>query len=113
METLQNIKRIWLGCLAALSLNIKNAFNLQIDKYLKKSTISEKSLISEETKRAEVKIVAVLLEHNIPFRVMHHLSDVISDSFHDSAIAKGFSCKRPQWPSTYLENLLRKPCLKM
>nr|CAI5826448.1 unnamed protein product [Callosobruchus analis] len=68
--------------------------DIWIDKYLKKSTISEKSLISEETKKEEVKIVAVLLEHNIPFRVMHHLSDVISDSFHDSAIAKGFSCKR-------------------
>ncbi|VEN36461.1 unnamed protein product [Callosobruchus maculatus] len=47
---------------------------------------------------------------------MDHLSDVISDAFHDSEIAKRFSCKRtnrPQWLTMSLENHLRDPCLKI
>lgn len=34
------------------------------------------------------------MEHNLPFRLMDHLSEIISKSFHDSEIAKQFSCKR-------------------
>lgn len=48
----------------------------------------------EEITKAEVQMVAMLLEHNIPFRVMDHLSEVVNKSFHDSDIAKGFACKR-------------------
>ncbi|KAJ8968437.1 hypothetical protein NQ314_002296, partial [Rhamnusium bicolor] len=36
---------------------------------------------SDEVKKAKMKIVAVLLEHNIPFRIMDHLSDVIQQHF--------------------------------
>lgn len=61
---------------------------LQIGKFFKQTTLST------EVKKAEIKIFAVLLEHNIPFRVMDHLSTVLKDSFHDSEIAKQFSCKR-------------------
>lgn len=39
-------------------------------------------------------IVACLVEHNVPFRIMDHLSKVINRAFHDSDIAKKFSCKR-------------------
>ena len=41
-----------------------------------------------------MKICSFLAEHNIPFRIIDHLSPLISETFHDSAIAKGFSCKR-------------------
>ena len=50
--------------------------------------------LTQETKRAELKICSFIAEHNISFRVMDHLSPLISETFHDSAIAKGFSCKR-------------------
>ena len=50
--------------------------------------------LTQETKRAELKICSFLAEHNISFRVMDHLSPLISETFHDSAIARGFSCKR-------------------
>lgn len=48
----------------------------------------------DETKKAELKICAFLAEHNLPFRLMDHLSDLISGTFYDSAIARAFSCKR-------------------
>ncbi|CAG5057444.1 unnamed protein product [Parnassius apollo] len=57
-------------------------------------TIFKTSTISEEVKKAEISIVAALVEHNIPFRVMDHVSEVISRAFHDSEIAKRFSCRR-------------------
>ncbi|CAG5059967.1 unnamed protein product [Parnassius apollo] len=57
-------------------------------------TIFKTSTISEEVKKAEISIVAALVEHNIPFRVMDHVREVISRAFHDSEIAKRFSCRR-------------------
>ena len=51
--------------------------------------------LTQETKKAELKICCFFLaEHNIPFRVMDHLSPLICETFHDSAIAEEFSCKR-------------------
>ncbi|KAG5895140.1 hypothetical protein JTB14_008574 [Gonioctena quinquepunctata] len=52
------------------------------------------SSVSDRMKEAEIKIVSVLMEHNVPFLVMDHLSDVIKDTFPDSEIARQFSCKR-------------------
>lgn len=52
------------------------------------------SSVSDGMKKAEIKIVSVLVEHNVPFHVMDHLSDVIKDAFPDSEIARKFSCKR-------------------
>ena len=54
----------------------------------------KKENVSEETKRAELMITAFIVDHNIPFRVMDHLSEVLPRAFHDSAIAKEFACKR-------------------
>ncbi|XP_045488672.1 uncharacterized protein LOC123690069 [Pieris rapae] len=54
----------------------------------------KKSPIEEEVKKAELNICAMLVEHNLPFRLMDHLSEIISKCFHDSEIAKSFSCKR-------------------
>ena len=50
--------------------------------------------LTQETKKAELKICFFLAEHNIPFRVMDNLSPLICETFHDSAIAEEFSCKR-------------------
>lgn len=50
--------------------------------------------LQEEVKKAEINFCAMLVEHNLPFRLMDHLSEIISKSFHDSEIAKSFSCKR-------------------
>lgn len=52
------------------------------------------SSLEEEVKKAELNFCAMIVEHNLPFRLMDHLSEVISKSFHDSEIAKQFSCKR-------------------
>ncbi|KAG5900255.1 hypothetical protein JTB14_018234 [Gonioctena quinquepunctata] len=60
----------------------------KIDKLFKNSSVSD------GMKKAEIKIVSVLVEHNVPFLVMDHLSDVIKDTFPDSEIARKFSCKR-------------------
>lgn len=54
----------------------------------------KKSPLEEEVKKAELNICAMLVEHNLPFRLMDHLSEIISKCFHDSEIAKSFSCKR-------------------
>ena len=53
----------------------------------------ERSL-RNETRRAELMITAFLVDHNIPFRVLDHLSDVLSKAFPDSLIARDFACKR-------------------
>jgi hypothetical protein len=47
----------------------------------------------EQVKRAEMKIAAFVVEHNLAFQVTDHLSDLVSDIFHDSAIANKFRCK--------------------
>ncbi|XP_045485543.1 uncharacterized protein LOC123689456 [Pieris rapae] len=37
---------------------------------------------------------ALLVEHNLPFRVMDHMSEIISKCFTNPEVAKNFSCKR-------------------
>ena len=50
---------------------------------------------SDRVKKAEIKVAAfIIVEHNLPFRVMDHLSDLISASFPDSRIAQEFCSKR-------------------
>ena len=53
-----------------------------------------KGALRNETRHAGLMITAFLVDHNIPFRVMDHLPDVLSRTFPDSAIAREFSCKR-------------------
>lgn len=48
----------------------------------------------KKTKEAELKLVAFLAEHNLPFLVMDHLSDVIASACPDSQIAASIQCKR-------------------
>ena len=46
-----------------------------------------------ETRRAGLMITAFLVDHNMPFRVMNHLS-FLSKTFPDSAIARELTCMR-------------------
>lgn len=48
----------------------------------------------ELVKRAEIKMASFIAEHNLPFSVMDHLSDLVKEAFPDSAIAKQFKSKR-------------------
>lgn len=48
--------------------------------------------ISEQIKRVDIKITAFVVEH-LSFKSMDHLSDLVSDIFPDSTIAKKFSSK--------------------
>lgn len=49
---------------------------------------------SEQVKKAEIKVAAFIVEHNLPFRIMDHLSDLVAATFPDSKIACEFSSKR-------------------
>ncbi|XP_011405614.1 PREDICTED: uncharacterized protein LOC105313682 [Amphimedon queenslandica] len=49
--------------------------------------------ISQKTKSAEIRMAAFLVEHNLPCQAMDHLSDLVTDIFSDSEIAKQFQSK--------------------
>ena len=38
----------------------------------------------DQVKQAEIKMAAFIVEHNLPFHVMDHLSDLVSNVFPDS-----------------------------
>lgn len=50
--------------------------------------------MQHNTKKAVIKFAAFVGEHNIPFNVMDHLSEIIRTSFPDSEIAKAYTSKR-------------------
>ena len=56
------------------------------------------------TRRTELLITAFLVDRNIPFRIMDHLSDVLSRTFPDSSIARKLACKKTKsvFPMIYL-----------
>ena len=58
-------------------------------------------------KKAEIKLAALFVEHNLPFQVMDHLSDLVSITFTDSKIAQQFSSKNTKTRST---NMYNKKC---
>lgn len=62
---------------------------------------------SDQVKRAEIKVAAFIVEHNLPFRVMDHLSGLVSTSFPDSKIAQDFSSKRTKTRSI-IKNVMAK-----
>ena len=49
---------------------------------------------SDQVKKAEIKVAAFILEHNLPFRIMDHLSGLVATTFPDSKIAQEFCSKR-------------------
>ena len=44
--------------------------------------------LAEKAQRAEIKMDAFVVEHHLPYQIMDHLSDLVSDVFLDSNIAK-------------------------
>ncbi|XP_063844717.1 uncharacterized protein LOC135091203 [Scylla paramamosain] len=44
--------------------------------------------------RVEIKLAGILAAHNVPFKVMGHLSEALRDIFSDSNIAQEFAMKR-------------------
>ncbi|CAG9783395.1 unnamed protein product [Diatraea saccharalis] len=61
---------------------------LKVDKFFRKVPLKD------EVKKAELRFCSFFAEHNIPFRAMDHLSEILVKYFPDSEIAKEFSCKR-------------------
>lgn len=47
-----------------------------------------------EVKVAEIKLAAFIVQHNIPFKVMDHLTPLLTNIFPDSKIAKELTMKR-------------------
>lgn len=43
--------------------------------------------VTEEVKKAEIKMYMFLAEHDLPFKVMDYLSELLEKYFHDSEIA--------------------------
>ena len=62
---------------------------------------------TDDVKKAEIKLVAFIVEHNLPFQGMDHLSDVVSTTFTDSKIAQQFSSKHTKTRSI-IKNVLAK-----
>lgn len=50
--------------------------------------------LDTSTKSAEIKIVGFLVDHNIAFNALEHLTDTLKSAFPDSAIAKNMNLKR-------------------
>ena len=72
------------------------------------STIFPGDDTKEDVKKAEIKIAAFIVEHNLSFQVMDHLSEVIKESFPDSKIAMEFSCKHTKTRSIVKNVIARK-----
>ena len=59
----------------------------------------------EQVKIAEIKLAAFVVEHNLPFQVMDHLSDLVKEIFPDSNIACNFKSKHTKTRSI-IKNVL-------
>ena len=57
--------------------------------------------------KAEVKVGAFIVEHNLPFQITDHLSDLVSEAFPDSKIAMEFSSK-PTKTCSIVKNVMAK-----
>jgi hypothetical protein len=57
-------------------------------------SVSRANLLTTKVKTAEIKLSAFVIEHNISFNTMDHLSELIRTTFSDSEIAKNVKCNR-------------------
>lgn len=78
----------------------------------------------EQTKRAEILLCGFLSEHNLPFNVMSHLSDVCKQAFPDSKISQNMNLGRTKTTSIVknvignchnenLANILKSSCFSI
>ena len=63
---------------------------------------------TDDVKKAEIKLAALFVEHNLPFQVMDHLSDLVSTTFTDLKIAQQFSSKNTKTQTCIIKNVLAK-----
>ena len=68
--------------------------------------LSKEGALRNEIRRAELMITAFLLDHNTPFRVTDHLSNVLSRTFPSSTIAR--EPNQPALPIIYLVKSLKQ-----
>ena len=68
--------------------------------------LSKEGALRNERRRAELMITAFLLDHNTPFRVTDHLSNVLSRTFPSSTIAR--EPNQPALPIIYLVKSLKQ-----
>ncbi|XP_011858405.1 PREDICTED: uncharacterized protein LOC105555964 [Vollenhovia emeryi] len=66
----------------------------QMQSFLARSTKMQETSQQKLTKVAEIKLCGFLAEHNISFRAIDHLSELIKTCFPDSKIAKKMQLKR-------------------
>lgn len=68
---------------------------IKINNFCKNSTNTDDLpiKIKETTNRLEIKLCALIAEHNIPFRVLDHLTPLIKNSVTDSDIVKNMYLK--------------------
>ena len=63
--------------------------------------------LREDVKIAEMKVATFIVEHNISFQAMDHLSDLLTNIFPDSKIASQFQCKHTKIRSI-IKNVLAR-----
>lgn len=64
-------------------------------------------LLQKQVKTAEIKLCALIAEHNLPVRIMDHLTPLLKSIFPDSSIAKAISVGRTKAAGTIL-NVLKE-----
>ena len=57
-------------------------------------SIASENVVQQKVTKAEVIFTNFVLEHNLPFSVADHFTDLCKQMFPDSEVAKLFSCRR-------------------
>ena len=66
------------------------------------------STVPDKVTKAEVLFSTFIAEHNLPFAVADHFTDLCKQMFPDSQIAKDFACRRTK--TTHVINRALVPC---
>ena len=99
-------KKELIAGLSELKRHAVSKKHLKIEQSIKSSqpitSMVTQDTTSKQVKRAEIKVASFSVEHNLPFNVMDHLSDLVTDIFPDSEIAARFKCKHTKARSVLL-----------